>query len=114
LLRAHLASLKNEAGHRRCQVTARNRVSDAGADDPVLSTLDRSEFDELWLFAIDSGDGLTAADCQGIMGFRQRAGGILWSIEARWCPSRTSFWRAVRRGHKRGINLHRLSGTCFE
>src|SRR5206468_3925447 len=77
LLRDHLASLKDDAGNPLCQVTARNRESDAGGDDPVLSTLDRSDFDELWLFAVDSGDGLTAADCQGITRFRQRGGGIL-------------------------------------
>ena len=43
LLHDHLACLKDEAGHGLCQVTARNRESDAGADDPVLSTLDRSD-----------------------------------------------------------------------
>ena len=41
LLRDHLTSLKDEAGNVLCQVTARNRESDAGGDDPVLSTLDR-------------------------------------------------------------------------
>src|SRR2546426_8744253 len=34
-------SLKDEAVNGLCQVTARNRESDAGADDPVLGTLDR-------------------------------------------------------------------------
>ena len=77
LLRDHLASLKDEAGNGLCKVTARNRESDAGADDPVLSTLDRSDFDELWLFAVDVGEGLTAADCRGITRFRQRGGGVL-------------------------------------
>src|SRR5947209_16707301 len=77
LLRDHLASLKDEAGNGLCQVTARNRESGAGADDPVLSTLDRSDFDELWLFAVDVGDGLTAADCRGITRFRQRGRGVL-------------------------------------
>ena len=77
LLREHLASLKDEAGNGLCQVAARNRESAAGADDPVLSTLDRSDFDELWLFAVDIGDGLTAADCRGITRFRQRGGGVL-------------------------------------
>ena len=77
LLRDHLASLKDEVGNVLCQVTARNRESDAGGDDPLLSTLDRLDFDELWLFAVDTGDGLTAADCQGITRFRQRRGGIL-------------------------------------
>src|SRR5437667_6255164 len=77
LLCDHLASLKDEAGNGLCRVTARNRESGAGADDPVLSTLDRSDFDELWLFAVDVGKGLTVADCRGITRFRQRGGGVL-------------------------------------
>src|SRR5207249_10271887 len=75
LLRDHLASLKDDAGNPLCQVTARNRGSKAGADDPVLSALDRSDFDERWLFAVDTGDGLTTAECQGLTRFRQRGGG---------------------------------------
>ena len=69
LLRDHLTSLKDEAGNGLCQVTARNRESAAGADDPVLSTLDRSDFDELWLFAVDTGDGLTTKECAAIGAF---------------------------------------------
>jgi len=76
LLRDHLASLK-DAGHPLCELTTRNREQDAAGNDPVLSTLDGSDFDELWLFAIDTGEGLTTADCQGITRFRQRGGGIL-------------------------------------
>jgi hypothetical protein len=56
---------------------ARNREQGAAGDEPVLSSLDTSDFDELWLFATDTGDGLTVADCQGITRFRQRGGGIL-------------------------------------
>jgi hypothetical protein len=77
LLRNELASLKDEAGNALYEVTARNRESDSAGNDPVLSTLDTTPFDELWLFAIDTGDGLTAADCQGITRFRQRGGGIM-------------------------------------
>jgi hypothetical protein len=77
LLRDHLASLKDDTGAPVCEVTTRNRELDASGNDPVLSTLDQSEFDELWLFAIDTGNGLTVADCQGITRFRQRGGGIL-------------------------------------
>ncbi|MGB7926343.1 MAG: hypothetical protein WCF57_24090 [Pyrinomonadaceae bacterium] len=77
LLREHLASLKDGAGNSRFDVTARDRESDAEGNDPVLSTLDASEFDELWLFAVDTGDGLTKDDCKGITRFRQRGGGIL-------------------------------------
>jgi hypothetical protein len=77
LLRDHLTSLKDEAGQALCEVTARNRETDEAGNDPVLSTLDDSNFDELWLFAIDTGAGLTTADCEGITRFRQRGGGIL-------------------------------------
>src|ERR1044072_7987105 len=62
LLREHLASLTNEEGSRLYKVTTRNRETDAAGNDPVLSTLDKSQFDELWLFAVDTGDGLTKTD----------------------------------------------------
>jgi hypothetical protein len=77
LLRDELASLKDAAGNPLYDVTTRDRESDANGNDPVLSTLDTSDFDELWLFAIDLGDGLTVTDCQGITRFRQRGGGIM-------------------------------------
>ena len=77
LLRDELSSMTDEAGDRLCEVTTRNREADPAGNDPVLSTLDRSNFDELWLFAIDTGAGLSVADCQGITRFRQRGGGIL-------------------------------------
>ena len=77
LLRNHLASLKDDVGRPLYEVVVRNREPDAAGDEPVLSSLDTSDFDELWLFAIDTGDGLTVADCQGITRFRQRGGGIL-------------------------------------
>ena len=76
LLRDHLASLSDTDG---CvfEVTARDRQTNAAGDDLVLSELDKTDFDELWLFAVDVGDGLTVNDCQGITRFRQRGGGIL-------------------------------------
>jgi hypothetical protein len=77
LLRDHLASLKDENGQPLYNVTTRDRQTDSEGDDAVLSNLDKTDFDELWLFAVDNGDGLTVADCQGITRFRQRGGGIL-------------------------------------
>ncbi|HLQ76109.1 MAG TPA: hypothetical protein VK210_02075 [Terriglobia bacterium] len=77
LLREFLATNKDQAGNSLCHVTTRNRESADGSADPILSTLDNSVFDELWLFAVDTGQGLTTADCQGITRFRQRGGGIL-------------------------------------
>lgn len=77
LLREHLSSLRDNEGRILCEVTARDREPDADGNDEILSRLDARDFDELWLFAVDPGDGLTAADCQGITRFRQRGGGIL-------------------------------------
>lgn len=77
LLRDELASLKDKSGNPLYEVTTRDRERDQAGNDPVLSTLDTTDFKELWLFAIDTGDGLTTGDCQGITRFRQRGGGIM-------------------------------------
>ena len=77
LLGEHLRGLRDAEGHALCEVTARDRVANADGDEEVLSRLDSTDFDELWLFAVDAGDGLTVPDCQGITRFRQRGGGIL-------------------------------------
>jgi hypothetical protein len=77
LLREHLEGLRDEEGSLLCEVTARDRVTNADGDDELLNRLDTTDFDELWLFAVDTGEGLTVADCQGITRFRQRGGGIL-------------------------------------
>lgn len=77
LLHNYLAQLKDVAGNNLCEVTARDRETDENGDDPVLSQLDNTDFDELWLIAVDTGDGLTETDCRGISRFRQRGGGIL-------------------------------------
>lgn len=77
LLGDQLRSLTDKQGDALCEVTARNREVDAAGDDKVLSKLEESDFNQLWLFALDQGDGLTVADCQGITRFRQRGGGIL-------------------------------------
>ena len=59
------------------EVTTRNREPNAEGNDNVLSVLDTTNVDELWLFAVDTGDGLSRADCEGITRFHQRGGGIL-------------------------------------
>jgi hypothetical protein len=75
LMRNELAAIDEDGVH--FQVVGRDRAADPGTPDPVLSTLAESDFDELWLFALDAGDGLSGADCSGITRFRQRGGGIL-------------------------------------
>lgn len=77
LVRDHLGSLKDKDGKSLYEVTARNRVSTNNGNDELLSRLDESDLDELWLFAVDPGNGLSLADCEGITRFRQRGGGIL-------------------------------------
>lgn len=77
LLERTLASLRDENGNPVAEVTARNRQSGADGNDPVLSTLHTSGFDELWLFAVDIGDGLTRAECSAITEFHERGGGVL-------------------------------------
>lgn len=77
LLHEHLNSVKDERGNALFAVTARNREHSPAGNDPLLSALDESDFDQLWLFAVDVGDGLTVSDCQGITRFRQRGGGIM-------------------------------------
>jgi hypothetical protein len=77
LLRAHLESLRGEDGQPLYAVTARDRGAPPGQSDPVLARLDESDFDELWLFAVDSGDGLNAEECAAIGRFRQRGGGLM-------------------------------------
>jgi len=64
LLRDHLVSLTDEGGEPLYNVTARNREVNADGNEAVLSVLDKTDFDELWLFAVDVGQGLTVADCQ--------------------------------------------------
>lgn len=78
LLKRCLSDLKAEDGTPLCAVTARDREP-VGKPDSVLSALDTSNYDELWLFAVDTGDGLTPEDCAGISRFRRRGGGLLVS-----------------------------------
>ncbi len=69
LLRAYLSGLG-------FAVTARDR-NPLAAPDSVLAALDTTDYDQLWLFAVDIGNGLTAEDCAGISRFRRRGGGLM-------------------------------------
>ncbi|AKG23399.1 hypothetical protein [Calothrix sp. 336/3] len=77
LLRGCLDSATDAAGNKLFQVTVRDRQVDATGDDVILGNLEQSDFDELWLFALDVGEGLTDKDRAGINAFRRRGGGIL-------------------------------------
>src|SRR5215831_722379 len=77
LLCDHLSSVRDDAGHAVFKITVRNREANTDGDDVVLSALDSTDVDELWLFAVDPGNGLSVPDCQGITRFRRRGGGSL-------------------------------------
>ena len=49
---------------------ARNRTN-RGDDDLVLSHIDELNINQLWLMAVDVGDGLTTADAYAIQRFRE-------------------------------------------
>ena len=51
-----------ECGH---DVTSRNK-------DASLADIDRSGYDQIWLFAVDAGDGITEAECEADAVSRQR------------------------------------------
>lgn len=70
-LAAYLSSLPG------VEVVARDRAVPGGETDPVLGSLDESDFDQLWLFAVDPGDGLNTDECAAIGRFRTRGGGLM-------------------------------------
>jgi hypothetical protein len=76
LLARLLREQRSADGQPLFEVTARDR-DPPGAADSVLSTLDQSDFDQLWLFAVDVGDGLSVEDCGGISNFRRLGHGLM-------------------------------------
>jgi hypothetical protein len=75
-LGAFLREQHDTEGRPVFEVTARDRER-PGAPDPVLASLHETDFDQMWLFAVDVGDGLTAQDCEGISRFRRNGGGLM-------------------------------------
>lgn len=76
LLTELLRGLRGRDGQPLYEVVARDRDA-FGRPDHVLSKLDESGFDQLWLFAVDTGDGLTSEDCAAISRFRKDGGGLM-------------------------------------
>jgi hypothetical protein len=75
-LAALLNGQRDTDGNPLFDVTMRDR-DPLGAPDSVLSSLDQSDFDEMWLFAVDVGNGLTPQDCEAISRFRYGGRGLL-------------------------------------
>lgn len=76
LLANHLRSLRDDSGKPKYEVVTRDREPDGSGNDPFLMGLPDSDIDEIWLFAVDAGNGLTKAECAAVTKFRQRGGGI--------------------------------------
>ena len=74
-----LSRIEDESGSKAFQVTVRNRENLPSGDDRILSKLDETDFDQLWLFGVDVGGGLGRRDCEAIGRFRQRGGAMLTS-----------------------------------
>jgi hypothetical protein len=75
-LGALLRGARDDRGNALYEVIMRDR-DPPGRPDSVLSTIDESDFDQLWLFAVDTGDGLTEEDCAAISHFRQSGRGMM-------------------------------------
>jgi hypothetical protein len=72
-----LRGLRQDDGSRLAEVTARNREVDASRRDPVLTGLDRRDWDELWLLAVDGGDGCNDTESAAVDAFQRAGGGVL-------------------------------------
>jgi hypothetical protein len=77
LLADHLRSLRDGEGSPLYEVITRDRESNHAGSDPILLGLPDSDIDQLWLFAVDMGEGLSKDDCAAITSFRKRGGGLL-------------------------------------
>jgi hypothetical protein len=76
LLGRFLRDLNDSSGRALFDLTMRDRDR-FGSPDSVLSALDQSDFDQMWLFAVDTGDGLTEQDCAAISRFRRSGRGLM-------------------------------------
>lgn len=78
LLRDELTALTGDNGAPLAEVTARDREPDANGVDPVLATIDRSDYDQVWIIGVDVGGntGINGAECTALSNFRRNGGAI--------------------------------------
>lgn len=69
-------SLLHEELAKVADVTARDRENGADGTDAVLAGIAESDFDQLWLIAVDTGDGLKPAECKAISAFHRAGGNV--------------------------------------
>ena len=77
-LRNYIASLRTGDGQPLAEVTARDREPDTNGNDPVLSTIADSDYDQVWLFGVDVGGetGISKPECASLGRFREYGGAI--------------------------------------
>ena len=63
LLGDHLRSLRDQDGAPLYEVIARDHEPDETGNDPFIIGLAESDIDEIWLFGVDAGNGLTKGEC---------------------------------------------------
>jgi hypothetical protein len=68
--------LTRELG-RVADVTARNLERGPSGNDETVLGLDRSRFDQVWLFGVDGGIGLNPSECAAVSRFAAAGGGLL-------------------------------------
>jgi hypothetical protein len=70
-------SLLAEEVGRWADVTARNREPEGTGNDPVILGLNRAQFDEIWILAVDGGTALTDGETAAVNRFQHEGGGVL-------------------------------------
>ena len=73
-LQEQLEAITFAFGQPMFEVIASDRTTNSAGDDPELTYLPDSDYEQLWLLALDEQDCLTDADVEGIMNFRRRGG----------------------------------------
>ncbi len=74
-----LSDSSDDNGNRKFDVVSRNLDNHGNNGDRVLTRLDEADFDQLWLFGVDVGSGISPMECEAIARFRARGGGLLTS-----------------------------------
>jgi hypothetical protein len=80
LLADEMRRMRADDGSPLVELTTRNREPSADGNDPVLAGIAESDFDQVWLIAVDTGGdtGVTEAECRALAAFRA-GGGALFS-----------------------------------
>jgi hypothetical protein len=55
------------------EVTRRNKEK----DDTLVGRIDKTDFDQMWLFGVDTGGALTSEECEAITRFRNSGRGLM-------------------------------------